>query len=271
MKEKHLVSIVIPTKNSERTLARCLESIKNQTYKNVDVIVVDSYSTDKTKDIAEKYGAKFFSTKWKLLGARWVGFEKSKGDYILLLDSDQILENTALERAIKMVHERYGMLCLEEHTYEPKTWIQKLFDADRRSTAKLGIHLDPNDGTALARFYERSLLIKAFEVIPKDLFPTVVIQDHTIIYYEAYKINPKVAVLPNAIWHIEPSSLIELWRKYHRYGKSTRQLFNSGFYQNLALKENKFRKKTFWRSKSKTHLLLMLKTLAYQIGYWSGR
>jgi len=46
MKDNPLVSVVIPTYNSEKTLAKCLESIKNQTYKNVELIVVDNYSRD---------------------------------------------------------------------------------------------------------------------------------------------------------------------------------------------------------------------------------
>jgi glycosyltransferase involved in cell wall biosynthesis len=46
--KKPFVSIIIPTYNSEKILAKCLKSIKKQTYKNIDVIVVDSCSTDST-------------------------------------------------------------------------------------------------------------------------------------------------------------------------------------------------------------------------------
>ncbi|MFH7873662.1 MAG: glycosyltransferase, partial [Candidatus Aenigmatarchaeota archaeon] len=49
---KPLVSIIIPTYNSEKTLAKCLESIKNQSYKNIEIIVVDRFSKDKTAEIA---------------------------------------------------------------------------------------------------------------------------------------------------------------------------------------------------------------------------
>jgi len=53
-----LVSITIPTKNAEKTLGLCLEAVKNQTYPNIETIVIDSYSTDKTLDIAKKHGVK---------------------------------------------------------------------------------------------------------------------------------------------------------------------------------------------------------------------
>ena len=49
---KPLVSVVVPTFNSERFLEECLRSIREQTYSNVEVIAVDNYSTDKTREIA---------------------------------------------------------------------------------------------------------------------------------------------------------------------------------------------------------------------------
>lgn len=48
-----LVSIIIPTRNSAQFLGACLTSIINQTYKNIEMIVVDNNSTDKTKEIAK--------------------------------------------------------------------------------------------------------------------------------------------------------------------------------------------------------------------------
>ena len=52
---KPLVSVIIPTYNSEKTLPLCLESIKRQTYKNIEVIIVDNFSVDRTVDIAKRY------------------------------------------------------------------------------------------------------------------------------------------------------------------------------------------------------------------------
>jgi glycosyltransferase involved in cell wall biosynthesis len=52
---KSLVSIIIPTKNSARTIQACLESCKDQTYQNIEIIVVDNFSTDGTFEIAKKY------------------------------------------------------------------------------------------------------------------------------------------------------------------------------------------------------------------------
>ncbi|MCR6692942.1 MAG: glycosyltransferase family 2 protein, partial [archaeon YNP-LCB-003-016] len=119
MLSEPLVSIVIPTYNSEKTLAKCLESIENQTYKNIETIVVDSYSKDDTIKIAKSFNVKVMQTSWKLLGSRYLGFKESAGHVILLLDSDQILEKTSVKRALKLLNDGYDMLCLEEHVFKP--------------------------------------------------------------------------------------------------------------------------------------------------------
>jgi len=51
------ISVVIPTYNSEKTVGLCLDSLKNQTFKDFEVIVVDSYSKDKITEITRRYGS----------------------------------------------------------------------------------------------------------------------------------------------------------------------------------------------------------------------
>jgi len=274
MKSEPLVSVVVPTFNSERTIEICLRSVNEQSYSNVEVIVVDSYSNDGTREIAEKLGVRIVTTKEKLLGARFKGLEESRGEFVLLMDSDQILEKTAIARALGIFRE-YDMLCLEEHSYRPRTWIERLFEADRCLVHNLAnVRLDPLEGVLLARFYKREVLAEAFEVIPKKLMPVVVAHDHAIIYYEAYRISKKVGVLPNAVWHLEPTSLVELWKKNYRYGKTTRELLKRGFYHSLLRKKVRFRKDALttrnWKYVISSNLLLTLKGIAYLLGYWSS-
>ena len=271
MKTEPLVSVVIPTYNSERTIGACLQSVKEQTYQNIEVIVVDSHSKDKTVDIVENFGAKLSSITQKLLAARLEGLKESNGEYVLILDSDQILNNSVIARSFDFLKE-YDMLCLEEHSFRPQTWVQQLFEADRCLVHNsVDSHLDPVEGVLLPRFYKRGILEKAFEAIPDELFPIVVAHDHAIIYYEAYKISQRVGVLPNAVWHVEPSSLIELWKKNYRYGKTTKDLLQKGFYSELLTKKVRFRKEAFTFRNMKygirSYLLLILKGFAYQIGY----
>lgn len=87
-------SIIIPAYNSEKFIGECLDSIFSQTYKNVEVIVVNDCSTDNTLKVLEGYGQiKVFSTpvNSRQGAARNVGLDNCTGDYILFVDSDDTL------------------------------------------------------------------------------------------------------------------------------------------------------------------------------------
>lgn len=264
-----LVSITIPTYNSSKTLEKTLESVKNQTYKNIEVSIVDSHSQDNTLEIAKKYKADIYKTDWKLLGARKIGVEKARGDYVLLLDSDQVLKPDAIERAVKMIEEKnLDMLFLGERSYNPKTWLEKLFDLDR-----IYIHetyqADPIEGVLLPRFYKKDLLLKAFESMPKKELEVCIAQDHAIIFYEASKLSDKVNLLSECVFHMEPSKFWDLVKKNYRYGKSLSGLNDfKGEYQDMLAKKTRFR--SFRKSNIKGFLasviILLIKGVPYKLG-----
>jgi glycosyltransferase involved in cell wall biosynthesis len=97
-----LVSIVIPTFNSEKTLARCLESILSQTYEDYEIIVVDGASTDKTVEIIKHYASKSFSIHWTsekdkgIYDAMNKGIDLARGNWILFLGSDDEIYNKSV-------------------------------------------------------------------------------------------------------------------------------------------------------------------------------
>lgn len=89
-----LVSIIIRSKNEERWIEACLQNIKNQDYKNVEIILVDNYSTDKTIQKANKYKVKLVKIKNFLPGkAINFGIRKSKGSIIVCLSAHCIPTN----------------------------------------------------------------------------------------------------------------------------------------------------------------------------------
>lgn len=101
-----LVSIIIAFYNEEEYLERCLESVKNQTYKNLEVILINDGSTDNSLKIVEKFHKEFHCCKIITIensgpgNARNVGIENVTGKYISFLDADDELEISALERMI---------------------------------------------------------------------------------------------------------------------------------------------------------------------------
>lgn len=104
MQQNKLFSIILPTRNNLRTIWKCLESIKNQTYANIEVIFIDNFSTDWTYEIAKEYenilNIKVFQVWPERNIQRHFWFEKSTWEYLYFLDSDMYLEPTLVWDAI---------------------------------------------------------------------------------------------------------------------------------------------------------------------------
>lgn len=85
------VSFCIPTLNSEKTLEKCLESIKVQRYPGFEILIIDGYSGDDTMSIAQRYADRIWFCKGPLGEARQKGVEKSTGEILALFDDDVIV------------------------------------------------------------------------------------------------------------------------------------------------------------------------------------
>ena len=102
MSEQSLISVIVPVYNVEKYLRPCVESILEQTYKNIEVILVNDGSTDKSKaiclELAEKDKRISYYEKANsgLSDTRNVGLEKAKGEYIAFVDSDDLLAPNAV-------------------------------------------------------------------------------------------------------------------------------------------------------------------------------
>lgn len=103
-----LVSIVIPSKNSDKVLESCLKHIQSQTYKNIETIVVDSHSTDKTLDICKRYEVKVAQFTNPTLQGRFdatfkrnLGAKNARGDFVYYLDADFELTPNVVGEAVE--------------------------------------------------------------------------------------------------------------------------------------------------------------------------
>ena len=102
-----LVTITIPTYNSAETLGRCLRAVREQTYKNIEINIIDKGSSDSTVKTAKEFGVKKIKVvSGSLLQSRYEGTKLANGDFVLLLDSDQILEKDVIERAVRTLGEK---------------------------------------------------------------------------------------------------------------------------------------------------------------------
>lgn len=121
-----LVSIVITTKNEEKNIENCLKSISNQTYWSFEIIVVDNFSIDKTKEISLRYTQKVFD-KWPERSAqRNYGMrDMSEGEYVMYIDADMILTPDLVEKSIKYMQAwNYDALYISEVILWKMFWSQ---------------------------------------------------------------------------------------------------------------------------------------------------
>src|SRR5689334_15994468 len=95
-----LVSVIVPSYFSAATLDQCLESVAKQTYKHIELIVVDNHSTDGTLAIAKRYTDKVFTKGPERSAQVNYGVSKAKGEYIYKIDSDFVLEPTVVEECV---------------------------------------------------------------------------------------------------------------------------------------------------------------------------
>lgn len=126
-----LVSVILTTKNEEKNIENCLRSVKGQTFKNIELIVVDNFSEDKTVDIAKKYTGKIYSKASERSGGRNYGAQISNGKYLLFVDADMILSLNVIEECIKKCEtNEVDLLYIPERIIGEGFWI-KVRDFER--------------------------------------------------------------------------------------------------------------------------------------------
>lgn len=150
-----LVSVIIPTKNSSRTLDACLKSVKKQTYSNIELIVVDNNSSDNTKKIAKKYTKKIYNIGPERGAQRNHGAKVSKGKYLFFVDSDMRLSKDVVKNCVKLVKKNrdIGAVIIPEKSFGKGFWAQcKVLE----KKCYVG-----DDDIEAARFFEKKVFEKA--------------------------------------------------------------------------------------------------------------
>lgn len=107
---EQMVSVIMPTYNHGKFIAESIESVLDQTYRNLELIIIDNYSDDNTEEIVRSYNDERiqyfkFHNKGVIAAARNFGLKKISGDYVAFLDSDDIWHNNKLEKQLPHFHE----------------------------------------------------------------------------------------------------------------------------------------------------------------------
>lgn len=213
-----LISVIVPIYNIVEWLPRCVNSIRKQTYRNLEIILIDDGSTDNSGAMAEKFALEdkrvrvFHKENGGVSSARNLGIEKARGKYIGFVDSDDYIEPEMYERLISVVLQENLLMAqisrdeLDEQgnrmadvctpPEEPELW-----ESDRFMRELL---LHRGDCSFCTKLTHASLL-------KEERFPEGELNEDFRLLVNLLTKIPAVAVLPEQDYHV-----------FYRYGSNTR-------------------------------------------------
>jgi len=205
-----VVSVIIPTYNSQKTIGVCLKSVIEQTYQNIEIIVMDKNSNDRTAEIAESYGAKIFELNSERTKAKNLGLKKAIGEYVCFIDSDMELTRNVLEECVALIgkNEKAGGIIIPEESFGNSFWV-KVRDFERSFYA--GTEIES------ARFFRKNLVQKA-KGFDEDI---ILFEESTLsqkIETMGYNVEQRISA---EILHHEDDFSLQKWlQKKFYYGKT---------------------------------------------------
>ena len=128
------LSVIVPCYNVEEYLGECLDSIINQTFRDIEIVCINDGSTDNTLDILNSYAKKddrikiINQTNQGLSMSRNMGLKNVTGEYVTFIDSDDYFELTAFEETLKIVDKKsldlliFKLINFNDETHEKEEW-----------------------------------------------------------------------------------------------------------------------------------------------------
>ena len=232
------VSIIIPTYNEEKVISDCLDSLSQQTYKDVEIIIVDDGSTDRTLEVLSKFSIfnfQFSILKQKHLGpgmARNLGAKKAKGEILVFVDADMTFDSRFIEKLIQPIlnDKVIGTFSKEEYVLNKDNVWSRCWNINKRLPAD---KMHPKNYPDTQRVF-RAILKKEFEK-SGGFKPIGYIDDYTI----SENLGIQAIVAPGAIfYHRNPESLSEVFNQARWIGKSEykrRKIKNENLMRLIAL------------------------------------
>lgn len=244
MLKQDLVSIIIPTKGRADFLENCLKSIKAQTYKNIELIIVDGEPDSETLKLINKYKVTLYKyTPTLKKGSfdapykRNYGVKKSKGKYVYYVDADMELGKNLINEAVGLFNKKYSALILPEDSFGVGIWA-KAKNLERR--CYLG-----DMGIEAPRFFNKSVWEKVGG-LDQSLASG---RDDGDLYYKLLENGYKVGRTKSIVKHNEGNlTVAKLFNKKYRYGKDVLKYVSKrpkiGIYSYFPIRMSFFRN---WR------------------------
>ena len=227
------VSVIIPVYNSENLLSQCLDSVINQTLKNIEIICVDDGSSDNSLNVLKDYEKrdnriKVISQKNSGAGvARNNGLDNAQGEFIAFLDSDDWLDEDALEKLLKNITKNNAdMTLFNAIEFKPNNQFRK------RIYFQKDDNIDYNNFTFDYHF-NKNLVMNGMLVIWSKFYRTSFLKENTIRFYNHEIFNDVQFHIKTMLLAKKISYLPEILYNYRRLGQNSlqtsRAVTNKGF------------------------------------------
>lgn len=253
-----LVSVIVPIYNTEKFLPRCLDSILNQSYTNMEIILVNDGSTDNSVSICEKFAEEddriqiISQPNQGIIAAKKAGLQLCHGDYIMFVDSDDWIEPELLETMVQAMQGcDCSLVCTNVYIDSENSTIEK------RNAIPFGIY--ETDRIAKDLFYYKDtdcygiLPYSVAKLYPKDMLREVLCnicddiryaEDKAIVFSFVFQ-NIKVCFTDDIYYHYCIRNGSACWSENQDYLVEL-----TAFY--------KYIKKIFERHENREHLLWQL-------------
>ena len=186
-----LVSVVLPTYNRAYVLERAIESVQNQTYSNLEIIVIDDGSTDNTSQVIEnisEHRIRYIKNPRNagVSHARNLGIVASGGKYIAFQDSDDVWRKDKLEKQIKYMEQNdYGMVYSAfEREFQDGTVVY--YPPKEMS-------LEKKQGNIVKSLLERNLVSTQAMLVKKEVFQNIGFFNEGMSNLEDYELAVRIA------------------------------------------------------------------------------
>jgi glycosyltransferase involved in cell wall biosynthesis len=269
-----LVSVIIASYNSmsdNKCIDKVLSSIFNQTYRNIEVIIVDNYSNDKTKVICQQYPVDFFSFVSDRSAAYNFGLNMAKGDYVLFLASDQVLSPTVIEECVSIASSKNAdcvVLPMISLDYKKSKTRINCVTLHALEFATFELTTNPH-------FYSKAIIgDQRFE---RNLSLG---EDH-LFWLNISKKKPRVFLAKSPFFHYEDPSINSLVRRSWKYGLMYESTRKSGLGARFLTQLSAFRPRSVKRilrvvrDQPKVFvpfiLYLYIKYASFTFGYFSSK
>jgi glycosyltransferase involved in cell wall biosynthesis len=203
-----LVSVIVPTRNSADFLPACLQSIQNQTYPHIELIVVDNYSTDATTTIARQFTPHVFTLGPERSAQTNFGVTKATGEYVYKVDSDFTLDPRVVTDCVAKAAEGFDAVVVHNSPDTNVSWIARIrkFEVD---------------------MYKYDLTHSSARFVTKKAYEQIGGFNETMTAGEDYDFQNKLKracfstgfIAAEAIHHGEPKSFWRHMRKFYDYGR----------------------------------------------------